>query len=109
MYSKFAFWTWVFWILLLWCRKMSITALIETPTYIPHRAAPYEVATGSIHQRLKLSTSVPSSQDSLHFREVGSISGDTGYIHVGIKSDMKQYQDTLNKVTLDLVFSVGTP
>ena len=97
MYSKFAFWTWAFWILLLWCRNMSV-AKIPTPAYIPHRAAPYEVATGSIHQRLTLSTAVPTSQDALHFREVGTISGDTGYIHVGIKSDMQQYQDIMSKV-----------
>ena len=73
-------------------------SVAQEPTYIPHRAAPYEVATGSIHQRLKLSTAVATAQDSLHFREVGTISGDTGYIHVGIKSDMQQYQDILSKV-----------
>ena len=73
-------------------------SIAQVPTYIPHRAAPYEVATGSIHNRLKMSGAAPTAQDSLHFREVGTISGDTGFIHVGIKSDMQQYQDIMGKV-----------
>ena len=73
-------------------------SIAEKPVHIPHRAAPYDVATGNIQQRLELSGAVKSAHDSLHFRDVGKISGDTGYIHVAIKSDIKQYQETMTKV-----------
>ena len=78
MDSKIAFWTWTFWILILWCRNMSIA---EEPTHIPHRAAPYEVATGGIEQRLELSGAKETSHDALHFREVILLYKLKTYIH----------------------------
>ena len=75
-------------------------SIAEKPVHIPHRAAPYDIATGNIQQRLDLSGAKKSAQDSLHFRDVGKISGDTGYIHIGIKSDIKQYQQTMSKVII---------
>ena len=64
----------------------------------PHVQAPFEVATGGIESRLRLSTVRKETPDSIHFREMGSVSGDVGMVHVAISSDIGQYQDTMNKV-----------
>ena len=66
----------------------------------PHPEAPFEVATGGLEQRLKLSGSMKTKPDSIHFRKVSSISGDVGMVHVGISSNVVQYQDTMRKVCL---------
>ena len=39
---------------------------------------PFKVTTGSIENRLMDSQAVPTRQDSIHFRKLGTISGDTG-------------------------------
>ena len=63
-----------------------------------HAQAPFEIATGGLEERMKLSGVRKAKADSIHFRQLGTISGDLGMVHIAISSDIGQYQDTMSKV-----------
>ena len=59
---------------------------------------PFKVATGSIEERLMDSQAKPTRQDSIHFRKLGTISGDSGMIHVAVQTNIKKYLDEMDDV-----------
>lgn len=82
-----------FWIGRLWLLSVSANTAPN-----PHVGAPFEIAMGSLEERLKKSTTETTKADNVHFRERGTISGDLGMIHIGIQSNLKEYQDKMREV-----------
>ena len=84
-------------ILLIWILRLLLFQA-QAKVQIPHAHAPFELAMGGLEERLRKSKAEPEKADMVHFRQLGTISGDVGMVHIGIAANIRQYEEIMDKV-----------